>query len=49
MNQNNKKILEQLKLDDKNVQFFDNLVLDSVYDFNSNPAQYQSKIVQIIH
>jgi len=35
--------LEQLKLDDKNVQFFDNLVLDSVYDFNSNPAQYQSK------
>lgn len=43
MNQNNKKILEQLKLDDKNVQFFDNLVLDSVYDFNSNPAQYQSK------
>jgi hypothetical protein len=35
--------LEQLKLDDKNIQFFDNLVLDSVYDFNSNPVQYQSK------
>jgi hypothetical protein len=34
---------EQLKLDDKNIQFFDNLVLDSVYDFNSNPVQYQSK------
>lgn len=32
----------QLKLDDKNAQFFVNLVLDFVYNFNSNPVQYQS-------
>ena len=31
-----------LKLDDKNTHFFVNLVLDFVYNFNSNPAQYQS-------
>lgn len=42
MNQNNKKTLELLKLDDKNAQFFVNLVLDFVYNFNSNPARYQS-------
>ena len=41
MNQNN-KISENLKLDDKNAQFFVNLVLDFVYNFNSSPAQYQS-------
>jgi len=39
MNQNNKKTLE---LDDKNAQFFVNLVLDFVYNFNSSPSQYQS-------
>ena len=43
MNQNTNKLqLEPLKLDDKNAQFFVNLVLDFVYNFNSNPAQYQS-------
>ena len=42
MNQNNKKILELLKLDDKNSQFFVNLVLDFVYNFNSNLAQNKS-------
>jgi hypothetical protein len=43
MNQNNsQKETSQLKLDDKNTQFFVNLVLDFVYNFNSNPAQYQS-------
>jgi hypothetical protein len=42
MNQNNKKPLELLKLDDKNAQFFVNLVLDFVYNFNSNPVEYQS-------
>jgi hypothetical protein len=40
MNQNNKKTLE---LDDKNAQFFVNLVLDFVYNFNSSPSQYQSR------
>jgi hypothetical protein len=40
MNQNaNKLQLEPLKLDDKNTQFFINLVLDFVYNFNSNLAQ----------
>lgn len=38
----NQKETSQLKLDDKNAQFFVNLVLDFVYNFNSNPAQYQS-------
>ena len=43
MNQNNNKSQPtQLKLDDKNAQFFVNLVSDFVYNFNSNPAQYQS-------
>jgi hypothetical protein len=45
MNQNtnnSQKELSLLKLDDKNSQFFVNLVLDFVYNFNSNPAQYQS-------
>jgi hypothetical protein len=32
----------QLLLDDKNAQFIVNLVLDFVYNFNSNPTQYQS-------
>jgi hypothetical protein len=42
MNQNTNKLqLEPLKLDDKNAQFFVNLVLDFVYNFNSNSAQYQ--------
>lgn len=42
-NTNNSQIeTSQLKLDDKNAQFFVNLVLDFVYNFNSNPAQYQS-------
>ena len=43
MNQNNKKPLELLKLDDKNTQFFVNLVLDFVYYFNSNSVEYQQK------
>jgi len=44
MNQNtNKPELEILKLVDKNIQFFVNLVLDFVYNFNSNPSQYQSQ------
>ena len=43
MNQNNNKPLELLKLDDKNAQFFVNLVLDFVYNFNLSPAQYQSQ------
>lgn len=38
----NQKETSQLKLDDKNAQFFVNLVLDFVYNFNSSPAQYQS-------
>ena len=38
----NQKETSQLKLDDKNSKFFVNLVLDFVYNFNSNPAQYQS-------
>jgi len=43
MNQNaNKLQLELLKLDDKNAQFFVNLVLDFVYNFNSNLAQNKS-------
>jgi len=45
MNQNtnnSQKETSQLKLDDKNSQFFVNLVLDFVYNFNSNPVQYQS-------
>jgi hypothetical protein len=43
MNQNaNKLQLEPLKLDDKNAQFFVNLVLDFVYNFNSNLAQNKS-------
>lgn len=43
MNQNTNKLqLEPLKLDDKNAQFFVNLVLDFVYNFNLNPVQYQS-------
>ena len=45
MNQNknnSQKAQSPLKLDDKNAQFFVNLVLDFVYNFNSNPAQYQS-------
>lgn len=43
MNQNTNKLqLEPLKLNDKNSQFFVNLVLDFVYNFNSNPARYQS-------
>lgn len=41
MNQNN-KISENLELDDKNAQFFVNLVLDFVYNFNSSPVKYQS-------
>ena len=32
----------QLLLVDKNIQFFVNLVLDFVYNFNSNPVHYQS-------
>jgi len=36
------KETSQLLLDDKNAQFFVNLVLDFVYNFNSSPAQYQS-------
>jgi hypothetical protein len=44
MNQNTKKLqLEPLELDDKNTQFFVNLVLDFVYNFNSNPVNYQSR------
>lgn len=43
MNQNNKKPLELLKLDDKNFQFIVNLVFDFVYYFNSNPAEYQTQ------
>ncbi len=43
MNKNNsQKERSLLKLDDKNAQFFVNLVLDFVYNFNSSPAQYQS-------
>jgi hypothetical protein len=42
MNQNLQAQPELLKLDDKNAQFFVNLVLDFVYKFNSSPAQYQS-------
>jgi len=43
MNRNTNKLqLESLKFDDKNAQFFVNLVLDFVYNFNSNPTQYQS-------
>ena len=43
MNQNANKLQSvELKLDDKNAQFFVNLVLDFVYNFNSNPPQYQS-------
>ena len=42
MNQNLQAQPELLKLDDKNAQFFVNLVLDFVYNFNSSPAQYQS-------
>lgn len=43
MNQNTNKLqLEPLKLDDKNAQFFINLVLDFVYNFNSNQAQNKS-------
>ena len=42
MNHNNKKPSELLKLDDKNAQFFVNLVLDFVYNFNSSPVRYQS-------
>jgi hypothetical protein len=42
MNQNNNKPLKLLKLDDKNAQFFVNLVLDFIYNFNLSPAQYQS-------
>ena len=45
MNQNtnnSQKERSLLKLDDKNSQFFVNLVLDFVYNFNSSPAQYQS-------
>ena len=45
MNQNtnnSQKERSLLKLDDKNSQFFVNLVLDFVYNFNSRPAQYQS-------
>ena len=43
MNQSNsQKELSLLKLDYKNAQFFVNLVLDFVYNFNSSPAQYQS-------
>ena len=43
MNQNTNKLQSiELKLDDKNAQFFVNLVLDFVYNFNSSPAQYQS-------
>lgn len=42
MNQNtNRPEPELLKLVDKNIQFFVNLVLDFVYNFNSNPEQYQ--------
>jgi hypothetical protein len=43
MNQNNNKPLELLKLDDKNAQFFVNLVLDFVYNFNLSPVKYQSQ------
>jgi hypothetical protein len=43
MNQNNNKPLKLLKLDDKNAQFFVNLVLDFIYNFNLSPAQYQSQ------
>ena len=39
---NSQKAPSPLKLDDKNAQFFVNLVLDFVYNFNSNPTQYQS-------
>lgn len=43
MNQNNsQKERSLLKLDDKNAQFFVNLVLDFVYNFNSSPVHYQS-------
>ena len=43
MNQNTNKLQSiELKLDDKNAQFFVNLVLDFVYNFNSNPVHYQS-------
>ena len=43
MNQNTNNLQKaQLLLDDKNAQFFVNLVLDFVYNFNSNPARYQS-------
>ena len=45
MNQNTNNLqteTSQLKLDDKNAQFFVNLVLDFIYNFNSNPARYQS-------
>lgn len=44
MNQNtntNNKQPTQLKLDDKNSQFFVNLVLDFVYHFNLSPVEYQ--------
>jgi hypothetical protein len=44
MNQNTNNLQKaQLLLDDKNAQFFVNLVLDFVYNFNSNPARYQSQ------
>jgi hypothetical protein len=40
MNQNTNKLQSvELKLDDKNTQFFVNLVLDFVYNFNSNPRE----------
>jgi len=43
MNQNTNKLQKEIsQLDDKNAQFFVNLVLDIVYNFNSSPAQYQS-------
>ena len=43
MNQNANKLQSvELKLDDKNAQFFVNLVLDFVYNFNSSPERYQS-------
>jgi hypothetical protein len=44
MNQNtnnSQKAPSILQLDDKNTQFFVNLVLDFVYNFNLSPAQYQ--------
>ena len=44
MNKNTNKLQPApLILYDKNAQFFVNLVLDFVYNFNSNPAQYQSQ------